>query len=133
VDWSICLPLYASGVCWTLVYDSIYAHQDKKDDVQAGIRSTALLFAERTRPILSALSASSLGLVTYAGYLNAHTAPFYCGVGLAAVQLARVLKRTDFDDRASCWKGFVGCGWSGMWIWAGAFTDYALSLSALAV
>jgi hypothetical protein len=26
-DWSVCLPLYAGGVCWTLVYDSIYAHQ----------------------------------------------------------------------------------------------------------
>lgn len=27
VDWSVCLPLYAGGICWTLVYDSIYAHQ----------------------------------------------------------------------------------------------------------
>lgn len=27
VDWHVCLPLYAGGVCWTLVYDSIYAHQ----------------------------------------------------------------------------------------------------------
>jgi len=27
VNWSVCLPLYAGGVFWTLVYDSIYAHQ----------------------------------------------------------------------------------------------------------
>src|SRR5215510_1633303 len=27
VDWAVCLPLYAGGVCWTIVYDSIYAHQ----------------------------------------------------------------------------------------------------------
>lgn len=26
-DWGICLPLYVSGVAWTLVYDTIYAHQ----------------------------------------------------------------------------------------------------------
>ena len=26
-DWAAVLPLYASGVCWTLVYDTIYAHQ----------------------------------------------------------------------------------------------------------
>jgi hypothetical protein len=26
-DWGALLPLYASGVCWTLVYDTIYAHQ----------------------------------------------------------------------------------------------------------
>lgn len=29
LDPSIVLPLYASGVCWTLVYDTIYAHQVK--------------------------------------------------------------------------------------------------------
>lgn len=26
-DWGAVLPLYAAGVCWTLVYDTIYAHQ----------------------------------------------------------------------------------------------------------
>jgi 4-hydroxybenzoate polyprenyltransferase len=26
-DWPLCLPLYAAGVCWTIVYDTIYAHQ----------------------------------------------------------------------------------------------------------
>jgi 4-hydroxybenzoate polyprenyltransferase len=31
-DWSICLPLYAAGVTWTLVYDTIYAHQVKFQD-----------------------------------------------------------------------------------------------------
>ena len=27
VDWSVAVPLYAGGICWTLVYDTIYAHQ----------------------------------------------------------------------------------------------------------
>ena len=27
VNWGIALPLYAGGICWTLVYDTIYAHQ----------------------------------------------------------------------------------------------------------
>lgn len=26
-DWSVCLPLYTAGIAWTLVYDTIYAHQ----------------------------------------------------------------------------------------------------------
>ena len=29
-NWGAVLPLYASGVCWTLVYDTIYAHQVEK-------------------------------------------------------------------------------------------------------
>ncbi|KAI0720267.1 4-hydroxybenzoate polyprenyl transferase [Cerioporus squamosus] len=124
-NWSVCLPLYAGGICWTLVYDTVYAHQDKRDDVNMGIRSTALLFSEKTRPILSALSASSMSLITYAGYLNGQGPLFYGGVALAAAQLARVVWKTDFDDRPSCWKGFVGCGWSGFWVWMGALADYA--------
>ncbi|KAH7916315.1 UbiA prenyltransferase family-domain-containing protein [Hygrophoropsis aurantiaca] len=131
VNWSVCLPLYAGGICWTLVYDSIYAHQDKTDDVNVGIRSTALLFGEQTRPILGALSASTVSLITYAGVLNAQGASFYLGVGLGAVQLARILWRTDFDSRPSCWKGFVGCGWAGFWVWMGALGDYSLMLLGL--
>lgn len=30
-DWCAVLPLYAGGVCWTLVYDTIYAHQVSLD------------------------------------------------------------------------------------------------------
>jgi len=26
-DWAAVAPLYAAGVCWTLVYDTIYAYQ----------------------------------------------------------------------------------------------------------
>ena len=36
--------LYAAGICWTLGYDTIYANQDKDDDMRVGIKSTALKF-----------------------------------------------------------------------------------------
>lgn len=28
-NWSVCLPLYLGGICWTVVYDTIYAFQVK--------------------------------------------------------------------------------------------------------
>ncbi|MBR9764095.1 MAG: 4-hydroxybenzoate octaprenyltransferase [Rhodobacteraceae bacterium] len=40
--------LYVAGICWTLFYDTIYAHQDKEDDALIGVKSTARLFMERT-------------------------------------------------------------------------------------
>ncbi len=40
--------LYAAGMCWTLFYDTIYAHQDKEDDVLIGVKSTARLFGAAT-------------------------------------------------------------------------------------
>jgi 4-hydroxybenzoate polyprenyltransferase len=51
-DGQVGLPailLYASGIAWTLFYDTIYAHQDKDDDALIGVKSTALLFRENTR------------------------------------------------------------------------------------
>jgi 4-hydroxybenzoate polyprenyltransferase len=38
---------YLGGICWTLAYDTIYAHQDKIDDARVGIKSTALLLNDR--------------------------------------------------------------------------------------
>ncbi|KAF9506573.1 hypothetical protein BS47DRAFT_1305101 [Hydnum rufescens UP504] len=124
VDWSVCLPLYAGSICWTLVYDTIYAHQDKSDDGAAGIRSTALLFSSYSRPILTCFSTSSLGLITYAGYVNGQGMPFYVGIGASAIQMAHILHETDFDSRESCWAGFTRCGRMGLFISLGLTGDY---------
>ncbi|RLN65076.1 hypothetical protein BBJ29_008293 [Phytophthora kernoviae] len=59
-EWPVVLPLYAGGVAWTLVYDTLYAHQDKKDDIKIGVRSTALLFGDKTKPILNMFSAAAI-------------------------------------------------------------------------
>lgn len=43
------LILYVACIFWTLGYDTIYAHQDKEDDLKVGIKSTAILFGEKSR------------------------------------------------------------------------------------
>ncbi len=50
--------MYAAGVCWTLVYDTIYAHQDTHDDEAIGIRSTALHFGDRTKTYLAGVGST---------------------------------------------------------------------------
>jgi hypothetical protein len=40
-DWDLVLPLYVSGWAWTMIYDTIYAHQDRDDDIVVGVKSTA--------------------------------------------------------------------------------------------
>ena len=97
------------------------------------MRSTALLFGPHTRSVLSAFSASSVSLFALAGYMNAQGLPYYAGVSLAALQLTRILYKTDFDSRASCWDGFKSCGWAGVWVWAGATLDYALMLAGVTI
>jgi 4-hydroxybenzoate polyprenyltransferase len=40
--------LYIGSVLWTIGYDTIYAHQDREDDSLLGLKSTALMFGDKT-------------------------------------------------------------------------------------
>lgn len=44
--------LYAAACFWTLGYDTIYAHQDKQDDLLVGVKSTALKLGKNTKKFL---------------------------------------------------------------------------------
>ena len=45
--------LYIGCFFWTLGYDTVYAYQDRMDDIKQGIRSTAVFFGENGRIFVS--------------------------------------------------------------------------------
>ena len=61
---AVALALYAGSIAWVIGYDTIYAHQDREDDALIGIKSTALLFGPRTKPILAIFYGWSNGVMT---------------------------------------------------------------------
>ncbi|GFY52645.1 4-hydroxybenzoate polyprenyltransferase, mitochondrial [Trichonephila inaurata madagascariensis] len=105
-DWSVVLPLYAAGICWTMVYDTIYAHQDKVDDVIVKIKSTALKFGDNTKYYLIGFSSTMVGLLLLTGYNCQQTWPFYTSVGLTGVLLMSQIKNLNINDPQNCWKTF---------------------------
>ncbi len=62
------LLLYAGSIAWVIGYDTIYAHQDREDDALIGIKSTALLFGERTKPMLALFYGLAVLLIGAAGF-----------------------------------------------------------------
>jgi 4-hydroxybenzoate polyprenyltransferase len=96
------LLLYAAGFCWTLGYDTLYAHQDKADDLLIGVRSTALRLGEATPQWLWGFYGAMLGLLALAGYAAGKAPFFYFGLVAAAVLLARQIEDLDLDDPADC-------------------------------
>ncbi|WP_272004827.1 4-hydroxybenzoate octaprenyltransferase [Roseovarius sp. ZX-A-9] len=58
--------LYLAGICWTLFYDTIYAHQDAEDDALIGVKSTARLFGERSPTWLRRFLVASVVLMSLA-------------------------------------------------------------------
>lgn len=63
------LLMYVGAFFWTLGYDTIYAHQDKQDDQMVGIKSTALLFGERSKKWVGIFYAASWSLLALAAFL----------------------------------------------------------------
>lgn len=83
---SISINTCATPSSWTIVYDTIYACQDREDDRKVGVKSTALLFGDRVREILSLMVGALLVSLVYAGWATRQGAGYAllsCGGTLA--------------------------------------------------
>jgi 4-hydroxybenzoate polyprenyltransferase len=118
--------LYASCVTWTLNYDMIYAFQDIKDDVDAGIKSIALAHVHNAKAVLMGLSAVQVSLVGLAGYLVGAGPIFFLGsCGGAALTLLSIVRKVDLRDVRDCAMWFRKGAWlTGGVISAGMLGDY---------
>ena len=94
--------LYLGGVCWTLAYDTIYAHQDTEDDLLIGIKSTALKFGDATPPWLALFFAMALVLLASALWLAGASPIAYAGIGGAALHAGWQLWRFRANDPQRC-------------------------------
>ncbi|CUH87725.1 4-hydroxybenzoate octaprenyltransferase [Phaeobacter sp. CECT 5382] len=77
--------LYLAGICWTLFYDTIYAHQDTEDDALIGVKSTARLFGTDTPTWLRRFIVGTVSLMAFAIILALDLEGNYWALGLALV------------------------------------------------
>ena len=105
LDWAP-LILYAGSICWVIGYDTIYAHQDREDDALIGIKSTALLFRERTKPMLAVFYSAAVVLIGLAGTLAGGGMYFAIGLAIFAAHLGWQIFSLDINDPAHCLKLF---------------------------
>ncbi|XP_010266703.1 PREDICTED: 4-hydroxybenzoate polyprenyltransferase, mitochondrial isoform X2 [Nelumbo nucifera] len=119
LDPTVVLPLYVSGVFWTLVYDTIYAHQDKEDDLKVGVKSTALRFGDLTKNWVSGFGIICINSLAISGFNADIGWPFYPFLMAAAGQLAWQIWAVDLSNRADCNRKFVSNKWFGAIIFTG--------------
>jgi 4-hydroxybenzoate polyprenyltransferase len=118
--------LYAGSIAWVIAYDTIYAHQDREDDALIGIKSTAILFDARTRPLLALFFALAVVLIGLAGWLAGAGLIFALGLAAFAAHLAWQVKRLDIADPALCLRLFKSNRDAGLILFAGMILDAAL-------
>jgi 4-hydroxybenzoate polyprenyltransferase len=118
--------LYAGSIAWVIAYDTIYAHQDREDDALIGIKSTAILFDARTKPMLALFFALAVVLIGLAGWLAGAGLIFALGLAAFAAHLAWQVKRLDIADPALCLRLFKSNRDAGLILFAGMILDAAL-------
>jgi 4-hydroxybenzoate polyprenyltransferase len=126
------LVLYAGSVLWTIGYDTIYAHQDKEDDLLVGVKSTALRFGEATARWVASFYAGAVALWGAAGVLAGAGVMFLLALAAAAAQLAWQLRALDIDDPGDCLRRFKSNRIVGWLLLGGLAADMALVASGLA-
>ena len=118
--------LYAGSIAWVIAYDTIYAHQDREDDALIGIKSTAILFDARTKPLLALFFALAVMLIGLAGWLAGAGLIFALGLAAFAAHLAWQVRRLDIADPALCLRLFKSNRDAGLILFAGMILDAAL-------
>ena len=111
--------LYAGGIFWTLGYDTIYAHQDREDDVFAGVKSSARALG-LGKPWLYVFYGAATVLFALSGLAADMHWLFYVGLGAGTVQLVWQVVDADLNDPKDCLSKFKSNRLYGWLLFGGA-------------
>lgn len=106
--------LYFANLCWTVAYDTQYAMVDRADDVNAGIKSTAILFGKFDLFFIVLLQVLCTGLLAFVFYINSLHVLSYLGLGAVVGLFAYQLNLCKKREEPMCFKAFLHNNWVGM-------------------
>lgn len=110
------LILYFACVVWTVIYDTIYAYQDIEDDLQIGVKSTAIRFKHSPKKILSGLNLILFLSLILLGWVEHFKAEFFLAALVVDLFLNQKIRSCDFSNSQSCLKAFKANIWAGFLI-----------------
>ncbi|ANQ09364.1 4-hydroxybenzoate hexaprenyltransferase [Plasmodium coatneyi] len=99
------LPLCVSflPLCYlTIIYDTIYAHQDKWDDIKLNLKSLAIKWGDNTLKYSKLLAVNMIYLFYLSGYLFDMHYSYYVMSTCNVLYLLHCISKTSLDDREKC-------------------------------
>jgi 4-hydroxybenzoate polyprenyltransferase len=116
--------LFTANLLWTTAYDTMYAMVDRDDDLRIGIKSTAIVFADRDKRIILFLQLMTLGLLFTVGDILAFGWPFQLSLVISAgffcYQQILIAER----DRDRCFQAFLNNHYVGLVVFIGVMVEY---------
>ena len=104
--------LYLSCAVWTMIFETIYAHQDIAEDEQHGVRSMAVRLKGKVRGILFLLAALQTTLLACTGWLMSAGPLYFAGTCLGVgLSLGAMIWKVDLQQPGECWWWFSHGTW----------------------
>lgn len=111
-------------VLWAVAYDTMYAMVDREDDIEIGVKSTAILFGDEDRLIIGIIQIMLLGVLLLIGSKAELGGMYY--VGLAAATILGIYQQFLIRNRepAQCLQAFLNNHWLGAAVFTGLLAHY---------
>ena len=119
--------VFAAVVLWTIAFDTYYAMVDRDDDLQIGIKSTAILFGKCDLLIIGLLQVAVLALLVWAGLLFGRGTTYFIGLAVAAAYFINQHIISRGRDREACFAAFLNNHRVGMVIFIALAADYLVN------
>ncbi len=103
------LLVYVFGILWTVLYDTIYAFQDFKDDAKAGVKSLTFVVKPYAKVFLLGVWAVCIVLLSFLGALKAAPFIYYFGVVGTLILVGYDLLKLDIHKIHECLRFFKKC------------------------
>lgn len=116
--------LFIAVVLWATAYDTMYAMVDRDDDLELGVKSTAILFADADRFVIAVMQLMLLLDLYFVGRLAGLGAWYLAGVAGAA--LSALYQQYLIRDREPerCFRAFLNNNLLGAAVFSGILLDY---------
>lgn len=113
--------LFCGNFLWTLAYDTLYGMVDREDDLQAGAKSTAILFGEMDIAAVAVLHSCALLSFLLLGLRSELNWPFFAGLGVCAALMAWQIAAAIKRSRESYFFAFKLNQWVGLALFLGVY------------
>ena len=98
--------LYLGCIFWTLGYDTIYAYQDREDDIKNNIKSTAVLFGNNGKQFVLLFYIFFLSIIGYVSFDRSNTTVGIAILFLFSLAILFFLNKWDINSSKSSNKYF---------------------------
>lgn len=116
--------LFLANVLWTVAYDTMYAMVDRDDDLEIGVKSTAIIFGHYDKRIILFLQLMTLALLFSVGDILAFGWPYQLSLVAAAGFFCYQQILIAGRERERCFQAFLNNHYVGLIIFIGVTVEY---------